>query len=321
MLRYFETVRGVEGGHSVNGYIEYFARDFFTNLTLAERRQVIAAGENFPTSALSILAKLPENPGPDVLAEIRALDQRLDGQEGEADRPAARRHDGRARRAAASRNRSRTLRDVYQNDPDRRSPVAMSLTQHPDGENWDVLVDSLRTVDGIAAPEVLAALARSRSPAGDGRAVSQRDSARPKQTPSAGDLAVKLLEHWTGQPTRRATHDRRRSNSRRGRRGTRASSPMRSPAELPQGIRTEQVELRRAARRIWKAPKARRAIRRAGRTSSRRPSASSATASTARAKASGPISRRSASGSSGRKFWSRSCFRRTWCPTNTRARS
>ena len=83
MLRYLETVRGIEGGHSLAGYIEYFARDFFANLTLAERRQVIAAGENYPTSALSVLARLPENPGPDVLAEIRALDQRLDGKPGE----------------------------------------------------------------------------------------------------------------------------------------------------------------------------------------------------------------------------------------------
>ena len=63
MLRYFEAVRGVEGGHSVNKYIENFARDFFTNLTLKERQQVIAAGENFPTSALSILAKLPRESG------------------------------------------------------------------------------------------------------------------------------------------------------------------------------------------------------------------------------------------------------------------
>ena len=38
MLRYFEKVRGIEGGHSLAGYIEYFARDFFANLTLEERK-------------------------------------------------------------------------------------------------------------------------------------------------------------------------------------------------------------------------------------------------------------------------------------------
>ena len=83
MLRYLEAVRGIEGGHSLAGYIEYFARDFFANLTLDERRQLIAMGENYPTSALSVLAGLPENPGAEVLKEIRELDKRVDGKTGE----------------------------------------------------------------------------------------------------------------------------------------------------------------------------------------------------------------------------------------------
>jgi HEAT repeat protein len=41
MLRYLEKVRGIEGGHSLAGYIEYFARDFFANLTLDERKELI----------------------------------------------------------------------------------------------------------------------------------------------------------------------------------------------------------------------------------------------------------------------------------------
>ncbi len=82
MLRFLESVRDVEGGHSLSGYIEFFAR-FFAQLTLADRRQLIAVGEEYPTSALSVLAGLPENPGIDVLAEVRALDQRLEGKTGE----------------------------------------------------------------------------------------------------------------------------------------------------------------------------------------------------------------------------------------------
>src|SRR4029078_2615634 len=47
MLRYLESVRGIEGGHSLAGYIEYFARDCVANLTLDERRDLIATGENY----------------------------------------------------------------------------------------------------------------------------------------------------------------------------------------------------------------------------------------------------------------------------------
>ena len=195
MLRYYEEARGIEGGHSLSGYIENFARDFFTNFTLDERRQVLAAGENFPTSALSVLAKLPENPGADVLGEIRALDQRLEGVPGE---PIARLRVGIVAVLGSSGEEQSLayLRGVYLHNPQRRAPVAMSLTQHPDGENWPILVDSLRTVEGEAAKEVLTALTK----------VSRRpETSEPyrnaillglRMQNGGGELAANLLKHW-----------------------------------------------------------------------------------------------------------------------------
>jgi putative heme-binding domain-containing protein len=198
MLRYYESARGLEGGHSVGGYIEGFARDFFTNLSLLERRQVLAAGENFPTSALSVLAKLPANPGADVLADIRALDERIAKREGE---PMARLRVGTVAALGASGEPKSLayLRTVYQTQPDRRAPIAVSLAQYPDGEDWDVLVDSLRSVDGMAAQEVLTALARVK------RRPSTADPYRNvilqglRLGTSGGELAVELMKRWTGQ--------------------------------------------------------------------------------------------------------------------------
>jgi len=200
MLRYMEAIRGVEGGHSVNKYIENFARDFFTNLSVKERQQVIAAGENFPTSALSILARLPESPGPEVYAEMRKLDQRIEGKEGEN---FTRLRVGLTAVLGASGEPESLayLRDVYANDPERRSPIAMSLTMYPDGDNWGVLVDSLRSVDGIATPEVLSALARVPQAPRESEPYRNVILLGLKQTPSAGDLAVQLLEYWSGEAT------------------------------------------------------------------------------------------------------------------------
>src|SRR5262249_39313513 len=146
MLRYLEGVRSAEGGHSLSGYVEYFARDFFVKLTLADRRQLIAVGEDYPTSALSVLAGLPENPGADVLAEVRGLDQRVDGKQGDT---FDRLRTGIAAVLGASGEEAslKYLRELYHREPERRAPVAMSLTQHPEGDNWAILVDSLRTVD------------------------------------------------------------------------------------------------------------------------------------------------------------------------------
>ncbi len=198
MLRYLEQVRGVDGGHSLSGYIEYFARDFFANLTLDERKQLIVEGEKFPTSALSVLAKLPENPGPDVLKEVRALDKRTDGMPGE---PIARLRVGTVAVLGRSGEPESLayLRDVYLHQPERRAPVAMSLTQHPEGDDWPILVDSLRTVDGDTAREILGALIR---------VDRQPDKSEPYRNAvllglrlqnNGGELVTRLLEKWVGQ--------------------------------------------------------------------------------------------------------------------------
>ncbi len=198
MLRYYEMARSMEGGHSVGAYIENFARDFFVHLTADERRKLIAVGERFPASCLSALAKLPGQPDPQLLAEIRALDQRLEGMPGE---PIARLRVGIMAVLGGSGEAESLayLRKLYLNDPQRRAPVAMSLTQQPDGETWPLLVDSLRTVEGQPARTVLAALAGvDRIP----------DTSEPYRNTillglrlesSGGELAVQLLEKWIGQ--------------------------------------------------------------------------------------------------------------------------
>jgi putative heme-binding domain-containing protein len=75
----------------------------------------------------------------------------------------------------------------------------MSLTQNPTGENWPILVDSLRTVDGEPARTILTALA----------GVGQRpETSEPfrntillalRLQENGGELAVKLMEKWLDQ--------------------------------------------------------------------------------------------------------------------------
>ena len=146
-----------------------------------------------------MLAKLPENPGPEVLAEIRALDQRLDGKPGE---PMARLRVGivavlgRSGEAESLAYLAQTCITTIRNGV---PPVAMSLTQHPDGENWPILVDSLRTVDGEAAREILGA--------GESRIGNRRHRSRIATRfcsacdcrRTAANWWRELLEKWVGQ--------------------------------------------------------------------------------------------------------------------------
>ena len=198
MLRYYEQVRGMEGGHSVSAYIETFARDFFATFSLAERRQVLAAGESFPTSALSVLAKLPENPGPDVLTELRALDGRIAELPGE---PMARLRVGVTAVLSQSGEPESLayLRNVYMNAPARRATVAMSLTLHPDGENWNILVDSLRTLEGTPALDVITALTKVNRRPETSDPYRNTILVGLRMQTTGGEAAARLLEHWTGR--------------------------------------------------------------------------------------------------------------------------
>jgi putative heme-binding domain-containing protein len=205
-LQYYEKARDLKGGHSVSAYVENFARDFFTHLSLVERRQVLAVGEQYPTSALSVLARLPDNTSPDVLAEIRALDQRLASHDGDV-------FDRLRVGIVATLGRfpdadsTAHLYEIYRTQPERRASVAMSLTVNPSGTNWDLLVDSLKTIDGVAAGDVLHALSQ----------VPQKpETAEPyrhvilqglRMHDAEGELATKLLTHWTGIPNSGKTLD------------------------------------------------------------------------------------------------------------------
>jgi putative heme-binding domain-containing protein len=75
----------------------------------------------------------------------------------------------------------------------------MSLTQHPEGDNWAILVDSLRTVDGDTAREILSTLAR---------VDRQPDKSEPyrntillglRMQNNGGELVAQLLEKWVAQ--------------------------------------------------------------------------------------------------------------------------
>ena len=199
-LKFYEVARAVPGGYSVSAYLENFARDFFAQMTPAEARQIITTGETWPTSALSLLATLPANPGSDLLAELRQLDTRV--------KPLCSKSDtyrrlrvgilavlGRSGEPASLAH----LRDIYAQEPPQRTTVAMTLAQHPQGENWAYLVDSIKTVEGVAAQEVLRALAtvgeRPRQP----EPFRQVILLGLRLGDNGAPLALQLLDHWSGQ--------------------------------------------------------------------------------------------------------------------------
>jgi putative heme-binding domain-containing protein len=202
LMKFYEAARAVSGGYSVSAYVENFARDFFAKLSLAERRHILASGERWPASALSVLAKLPATPDAELLAELRGLDGRV--------RPLCA-NDDKYRRlrvgilAVLGRSGEdlslEYLRTVYRDEPEQRDPVAMSLTQHPEGESWPYLVESLKTVDGSVAREVVTALATVPQRPREPEPYRQVILLGLRLGDEGADKAIQLLNHWSGQPS------------------------------------------------------------------------------------------------------------------------
>ncbi len=201
MLKAYEEARAIEGGHSFEGYVENVSRDFFANFNEEEQRLVLADGVQWPTSALSVLAKLPKNPTPETLREIEALDAQVAKLDSEA---AKRLRIGICAVLGASGDPDAMayLRELYDAEPDRRVTIAIGLAQQPDDENWPYLLRSLSIVEGAAAQEVMMRLSQvDQRPTRDESEVYRQVILRGLLLGENGSRrAVALLEKWTGQP-------------------------------------------------------------------------------------------------------------------------
>ncbi len=207
LLQHYEEARTFSGGYSVDKYIENFARDFLTQLTLSERKHILGGGDKWPATALSVLAKLPDDPGADVLATIRELDGRVAPRCAESD--AFRRLRvgiiavlGGSQDAASQQH----LRTIYLNEPEYRDPVAMCLAQHPGGENWSYLVDALKTARGPMAIEVLTALTKVPQRPSEDEPYRNAILSGLRLGREGGEHAANLLAHWNGQAANSASN-------------------------------------------------------------------------------------------------------------------
>jgi len=213
-LKFYEVSRAVPGGYSVSAYLENFARDFFSQMTPAESRQIITTGEKWPTSALSLLATLPENPGADLLAELRTLDQRIKPLYAKSDVYRRLRVGIMAVLGRSGEPESLAhLRSIYGNEPAQRKTVAITLAQHPQGENWAYLVDSIKTVEGRVAHEVLRSLATVPERPQQPEPFRQVILLGLRLGDNGADLALHLLDHWSGQPPQPQPESESRSAS------------------------------------------------------------------------------------------------------------
>jgi putative heme-binding domain-containing protein len=77
--------------------------------------------------------------------------------------------------------------------------VAMSLAQHPGGENWAYLIDALRTAEGLMALDILAALATVPQRPSEAAPYRHAILCGLRLGASGGADAAALLAYWHGK--------------------------------------------------------------------------------------------------------------------------
>jgi hypothetical protein len=198
LLKFYETARALPGGHSFEGYIDNVSRDFFVGLTDDERSMVLADGAKWPSSALSLLAKLPDDVPSQTIKQLISLDRQIAGADGDATHKL-----GIGIVAVLGRSHDPAaidyLNEVYSKFPERRGHIAMALTQNPSRDSWPLLVQSLPIVEGAFAQQALIALAHIDQQPDKPEAYRQTIMCGLKLGDNGGQNAVKLLEKWTGK--------------------------------------------------------------------------------------------------------------------------
>ncbi len=198
LLQFYEQARSFDGGHSFTGYIDNVARDFCANLSELERKQVLSQGTRWPSAALAVLATQEGQPDKALVDQLVLLHSKLAG----VDTPAAAQLSTGIVAVLATSNDEQAmihLRQIFEQRPQRREELAMGLAQQPDGKNWPLLVRALPVIEGMAAEDVLNALAKASEKPESPEPIRQVILLGLRGNEPVVTAAVSLLAHWTGE--------------------------------------------------------------------------------------------------------------------------
>ncbi len=206
LIDYLESAHDQVGGGSYKYYVSRAIRDVADTMTTDQIKDVLENGERWPTAVISAFYKMPSELDAELLELMKQVDQRA------AEKPGQRTKAVRLGVIAILAQSGHPdgmeyLRQLWQNEPERRGDIAIGLAQEPDGPNWAYLISSLPVIDDLTSNEVLEKLAmvyRRPRDAGHYRAVIELGF---RLRANGARNVVNLLEHWTGEKTASKTED------------------------------------------------------------------------------------------------------------------
>ena len=202
ILNALETSRSTSfAGANYNTHVKQAIKRISRPVAGSDIPTVLANGHRWPKTVLTAFYKMPEKLDRKTVDAVIAMDQRM-VELGATDEATEQVRLGVI--AILARDGSETgmqyLRELWSQEPDRRSDLVIGLSQQPEGENWAYLVGSLPKLDDLTAADVLRRLSSIGQRPKEALHYRQVIETGYRLRGQGAHLAANLLRHWSGQP-------------------------------------------------------------------------------------------------------------------------
>ena len=199
LLGFIEESKDVEEASGYRRLLTRAASRFAQNVSTDQISTVIENGVDWPNAMINVLYKLPKKLDEPLVEKLTKLDRSI----GKRDEPIYQRlKTGLVAVLARSGDEksAKYLKSVWVNDKTRRSDIAVGLSNHPEGGNWDYLVSSIDSIKPKFAAGVFQQLKTvSRRPTGASHYRSLILKGERMGSQYGGEHAAELLAHWAGE--------------------------------------------------------------------------------------------------------------------------
>ncbi len=203
ILKFFEKAANQTTSGALPMYMTNVTRDFASTLSADDLQAILEQGHVWQNASLAAIYMVKRPIDASTTDTLLQLDRRL--REKEEPRDIQRRlRTGIVALLATSEQATagEYVRELWREEPQRRTILAMALSANPGGENWDYLVRSLNLVDVDAGRDVVRALRSVDVATDDPLALRHLIllGLRTEREERPFEHVEQLLEHWTGVP-------------------------------------------------------------------------------------------------------------------------
>ena len=196
IIKTLEELKNSAGPDTDVAYIRRGIREVTSTIDIDQIPIILENGDQWTDATLATLFLLPKALNSQTVAQIQKIDTAVKGREGESIE-----HLRTGIIAVLSQsgdeNSMNYLRQLWNQEPERRSEISLGLAQHPNEDNWGYLVSSLNTLDDRTGAEVIGKLASvSRRPR-DAQYYNSVISLGYRLRGQGISQTVRLLEHWS----------------------------------------------------------------------------------------------------------------------------